>query len=167
MMTQQKLWDWLPENNIAPIFLIRFFFTHDNVGDVGFCESDLEILRQRTFREIICACTNIESLAQSVFHIPSDTNPTVKCSKNDILKPENLCLFGASKKSSELKNPGYVSKSTLSLEKNEVAIIAGGFDGESILNSVEVYSPDGNCNANLPPLPLAIYGVGLFFMNGR
>ena len=91
----------------------------------------------------------------------------MKCSKSDILEPENLCLFGASQKSSELKNPGYVSKSTGSLDNNEVAIIAGGFDGESILNSVEVYSPDGSCNANLPPLPLAIYGVGLFFMNGR
>ena len=91
----------------------------------------------------------------------------MKCSKSDILEPENLCLFGASKKSSELKNPGYVSKNIHSLENNEVAIIAGGFDGESFLNSVEVYSPDGSCNANLPQLPLAIYGVGLFFMNGR
>ena len=48
---------------------------------------------------------------------------------------------------------------------NEVAILAGGFDGGSILNSVEVYSPDGSCNAKLPSLPLPIYGVGLFFMN--
>ena len=59
------------------------------------------------------ACTNVESLAMSVFHIPSDTNPTVKCSKSDILEPENLCLFGASRKASELKNPGYISKSKL------------------------------------------------------
>ena len=50
---------------------------------------------------------------------------------------------------------------------NEVAILAGGFDGRSILNSVEVFSPDGTCNAKLPSLPLAIYGVGLFFMNER
>ena len=59
------------------------------------------------------ACTNVESLAMSVFHIPSDTNPTVKCSKSHILEPENLCLFGASRKASELKNPGYISKSKL------------------------------------------------------
>ena len=52
-------------------------------------------------------------------------------------------------------------------KNNEVAILAGGFDGGSILNSVEVFSEDGSCNAKLPPLPLAIYGVGLFFMNER
>ena len=37
----------------------------------------------------------------------------MKCSKNDILEPENLCLFGASQKASELKNPGYISKSKI------------------------------------------------------
>ena len=57
------------------IFYFRFFFTHDNVGDVGFCPSDLEILRKRTLRDIICTCSNVESLPKSVFYIPSDTNP--------------------------------------------------------------------------------------------
>ena len=52
-----------------------FFFTHDNVGDIGFCSSDLEILRKRTLRDIICTCSNVESLPKSVFYIPSDTNP--------------------------------------------------------------------------------------------
>jgi hypothetical protein len=61
-----------------------------------------------------------------------------------------------------LTGPDQVEK-----RNNEVAILAGGFDGRSILNSVEVFSPDGTCNAKLPSLPLAIYGVGLFFMNER
>ena len=56
-------------------FHSRFFFTHDNVGDVGFCPSDLEIIRKRTLRDIICTCSNVESLPKSVFHIPSDANP--------------------------------------------------------------------------------------------
>ena len=56
-------------------FNFRFFFTHDNVGDVGFCSSDLEILRKRTLRDIICTCSNVESLPKSVFYIPSDANP--------------------------------------------------------------------------------------------
>ena len=57
------------------LFYFRFFFTHDNVGDVGFCPSDLEILRKRTLRDIICTCSNVESLPKSVFYIPSDANP--------------------------------------------------------------------------------------------
>ena len=48
----------------------------------------------------------------------------------------------------------------------EVLVIAGGFDGAHILNSVEVYSPDGSCNFLLPELPVNAYGNALFFMNG-
>ena len=50
-------------------------------------------------------------------------------------------------------------------EDEEVLIAAGGFDGANILTSVEVFSPENNCNGYLPSLPFPIYGHGLFFMN--
>ena len=51
-------------------------------------------------------------------------------------------------------------------EKEEVAVLAGGYDGANILHSVEIFSPDGNCNMRLPSLPEAVYGLGIFFVNG-
>ena len=45
-------------------------------------------------------------------------------------------------------------------------VIAGGFDGAQILNSVEVFSPEGKCNVLLPKLPVNAYGNALFFMKG-
>ncbi len=45
--------------------------------------------------------------------------------------------------------------------------MAGGFDGTSLLTSVEVYSPEGTCNFVLEPLPEATYGLSLHFMSGN
>ena len=48
------------------------------------------------------------------------------------------------------------------LENPEVLLIAGGFDGDSILNSVELYSPGGSCNFEISPLPERLYGLFCF-----
>ena len=90
-------------------FIHRFFFTHDNVGDVAFCPSDLNLLRRRTFRDILCENSNVGSLPLSVFQIPSNTNPVVSCSRVVTMEAEELCLFGGGQKAKQLKNPGYVS----------------------------------------------------------
>ena len=92
--------------------------------------------------------------------------------KDNSIKPHNLrndtsVLFLFNLKSHSVFSFTEVDDVVLKGKNNEVAILAGGFDGGSILNSVEVFSEDGSCNAKLPPLPLAIYGVGLFFMNER
>ena len=47
----------------------------------------------------------------------------------------------------------------------EAVVIAGGFDGKEILKSVEVYSPDGRCNIDLPMLPNPVYSGVIFQMN--
>ena len=51
------------------------------------------------------------------------------------------------------------------LENPEVLLIAGGFDGDSILNSVELYSPGGSCNFEISPLPERLYGLFCFTYN--
>ena len=84
------------------------------------------------------------------------------CKFRNRLEPQDLCLFGASKPTRKLKSPGYVAKSS-----TEVLVISGGFDGANILNSVEVYSPEGSCNLLLPNLPVNVYGNALFYMNGQ
>ena len=43
--------------------------------------------------------------------------------------------------------------------------MAGGFNGESLLSSVELYSPDGTCNFELAPLPSSRYGLNLYTYN--
>ena len=84
------------------------------------------------------------------------------CKFRNRLEPQDLCLFGASQPTKKLKSPGYVAKSS-----TEVLVISGGFDGANILNSVEVYSPEGSCNLLLPNLPVNVYGNALFYMNGQ
>ena len=84
------------------------------------------------------------------------------CKFRNRLEPKDLCLFGASQPTKTLKSPGYVAKSS-----TEVLVISGGFDGANILNSVEVYSPEGSCNLLLPNLPVNVYGNALFYMNGQ
>ena len=49
----------------------------------------------------------------------------------------------------------------------EVLVIAGGYDGREILSNVEVYSPDGKCNFELPPLPKPNYGGNIFMLNEK
>ena len=44
----------------------------------------------------------------------------------------------------------------------EVLLLAGGFDGDSILDSVELYSPGGTCNFEISPLPQPLYGLFCF-----
>ena len=53
----------------------------------------------------------------------------------------------------------------ISGDEDEAVVIAGGFDGQEILKSVEVYSPDGRCNIELPMLPNPVYSGGIFQMN--
>lgn len=85
------------------------------------------------------------------------------CKIRNRLDPQDLCLFGAPKPTKKLKSPGYVAISPT----NEVLVISGGFDGANILNTVEVYSPEGSCNLLLPTLPVNVYGNALFYMNGQ
>ena len=40
--------------------------------------------------------------------------------------------------------------------------MAGGFDGDSVLNNVELYSPEGTCNFEITPLPKRLYGLFCF-----
>ena len=49
-------------------------------------------------------------------------------------------------------------------ENEEAVVIAGGFDGQEILKNVEVYSPDGKCNIDLPMLPNPVYSGVIFQM---
>ena len=44
----------------------------------------------------------------------------------------------------------------------EVILLAGGFDGDSILDNVELYSPQGTCNFEIAPLPIRTYGLFCF-----
>jgi hypothetical protein len=48
-----------------------------------------------------------------------------------------------------------------------VLVIVGGFDGENILDSVEVYSPNGRCNFHLAPLPQPVYELFAIFFRGN
>ena len=41
-------------------------------------------------------------------------------------------------------------------------MVAGGFDGDKILDNVEIYSPDGTCNFNIGQLPEYLYGLFCF-----
>ena len=126
-----------------------------------FCHGDLELIKKRTLRDIICDNTDVKRLPRSVFQVPSVNNPMVDCQTMRRLLPSQLCLFGASTKAVDLKSAGYVSDSL----KGDVAILAGGFDGGKVLSSVETFSPDGLCNVLLPPLPLPSYGSSLFYVN--
>ena len=47
----------------------------------------------------------------------------------------------------------------------EVLLVAGGFDGDKILDKVELYSPDGSCNFLINPLPQYLYGLFCFTFN--
>ena len=88
----------------------RFFFTHNNT-EVGFCENDLEILRQRSLRDVICDNTDITELPRDVFRVESDENPVLPCNDNfRSMDPENLCLFGAKVNAGSLKSTAYISK---------------------------------------------------------
>ena len=44
-------------------------------------------------------------------------------------------------------------------------LVAGGFDGDKILDSVEIYSPDGTCNFEIGHLPQYLYGLFCFTFN--
>ena len=44
----------------------------------------------------------------------------------------------------------------------EVLLVAGGFDGDKILDNVELYSPDGTCNFHISQLPQYLYGLFCF-----
>ena len=48
----------------------------------------------------------------------------------------------------------------------EVVVLAGGYDGFSILDHVEVYSPDGRCQRTLASLPTPTYGAMLAYAGG-
>ena len=86
----------------------RYFFTHNNT-EVGFCSTDLSHLKKRTLRDVICDVVKAEALPLSVFHVPSELNPTFGCAENkNSLEPQDLCLFGVSKAASQIENPGYV-----------------------------------------------------------
>ena len=43
-------------------------------------------------------------------------------------------------------------------------MLAGGHDGFHILDSVELYSPNGTCQHNLAPLPAPAYGLVLAYV---
>ena len=50
----------------------------------------------------------------------------------------------------------------------EVLLVAGGFNGSHLLTSVELWSPDGQCNLELPDLPDGPrYGLGVFTYDGK
>ena len=40
--------------------------------------------------------------------------------------------------------------------------MAGGFDGNEVLDTVEIYSPHGTCNYEISPLPIRAYGLFCF-----
>jgi len=40
--------------------------------------------------------------------------------------------------------------------------MAGGFDGNEVLDTVELYSPHGTCNFEIAPLPIRTYGLFCF-----
>ena len=46
----------------------------------------------------------------------------------------------------------------------DVVMLAGGHDGFHILDSVELYSPNGTCQHNLAPLPAPAYGLVLAYV---
>ena len=48
------------------------------------------------------------------------------------------------------------------LDSGYVAFIAGGSD-----DKVEIYSPDGNCQYNLAPMPVTVYNPVLYLMGSR
>lgn len=47
-----------------------------------------------------------------------------------------------------------------------VAVVAGGFDGIKILKSVEVYSYSGKCKHMIADLPEPTYGLFLIYTDG-
>ena len=47
-----------------------------------------------------------------------------------------------------------------------MVVLAGGYDGFSLLDHVEVYSPDGRCQRALAPLPSPTYGAVLAYAGG-
>ena len=141
----------------------RYFFTHQNVDPkLQFTPQDLDLIKRRTLRDIICDNIGVSKFQRNAFQVPSEQNLVENCEYRNRLDPKDLCLFGATKPPNQLVSPGYVPTS-----EQEVVIIAGGFDGANILNSVEVYSPEGSCNLLLPNLPLNAYGNALFYMNGQ
>ena len=49
--------------------------------------------------------------------------------------------------------------------QGEVAVLAGGYDGWRILDSVELFSPNDTCRQRLAPLPNPILGLVAFYLN--
>jgi len=144
----------------------RYFFTHSNVDESQkFCEGDLESIRKRKLRDVICDTMKLDDFegGQRVVRNPfllanANTNPMEDCQTSNKLVAEDLCLFEG-----ETPNP----RPNVD-EGREVLLVAGGFNGSHLLTSVELWSPDGQCNLELPDLPDGPrYGLGVFTYDGK
>ena len=86
----------------------RYFFTHTNVHpNLRFCDDDLEKLKQRKLRDILCENSDVPYLAQSVFRVPKEGNPVINCNKVNPLEAKDLCLFGSNRPAKDLETPGF------------------------------------------------------------
>ena len=67
-----------------------------------------------------------------------------------------------------VRKKGVLSNYRLGFSGREVLLVAGGFNGSHLLTSVELWSPDGQCNLELPDLPDGPrYGLGVFTYDGK
>jgi len=146
----------------------RYFFTHANVNaDQRFCDKEMTAIRKRTFRDIMCdnMGDKMQRVAKNPLLIVDDVeNPLVDCSDNremaHPLTADDLCLFNGEAAAATPVTPDDKDKSG---SDREVVVLAGGFNGSSLLSSVELYSPEGGgCNVDLAPLPENRYGINLF-----
>jgi len=141
----------------------RYFFTHSNIGEESvMCDKERIAIQRRKFRDLLCDVMKGTSgeparVARNPFLVVNgDTNPLEPCDQGLVNKlvAEDLCLFQG-----EEPNPRPVKPTQ---GGRDVLVLAGGFNGTNVLTSVELYSPSGTCNLDLPSLPTGLYGVNVF-----
>ena len=80
--------------------------------NLRFCDGDLEKLKQRKLRDILCENSDVPYLAQSVFRVPKEgSNPVINCTTVNPLNAEDLCLFGSNRPAKDLEPPGFKTSS--------------------------------------------------------
>ncbi|XP_059091262.1 peroxidase-like isoform X2 [Tigriopus californicus] len=145
-------------------FADRYFFSHVNVDrNIRFCAKELEMIRTRTFRDVLCENTNIAELTLSPFQKESPSNPMISCTNTNRFEPRVDCEAEAN------EHDHFVpSNDVLNQESNsgEVIILVGGYNGWQILDSVELYSPNGTCQHLIAPLPQPTYGAQVLYVDG-
>ena len=171
--------------NLYFLFSFRYFYTHSNSPrEARYCDEELDLLKKRTLRDILCDVGDVDTIPLDPFNAGKGT--PVSCEVKNPMDPSRVCIAESNEADNFIKDAEDFHKdegerifkvqrltfpnvlnSSASSSTGEVALLAGGYDGWRILDTVELFSPNDTCHQRLTELPNQVLGLLALYLEGN